>query len=132
MNIEHDYNSDHIIFLSSDESEEETSLPNSKDTLNATTGISISNTNKPIKNIIHHNSNNSSSEPNDKFENGWDENANNTINNWHNLFKQQSFIYQWILEHNKKISNKLMLASIIASSSLGIFSSFKFILMCVS
>jgi hypothetical protein len=57
--------------------------------------------------------------------NGWDENATTTIKNWYNIFKQQSFIYQWILDRNKKISNNLTIASIIASSSLGIFTGFK-------
>ena len=122
MSIEQ-YNTDHIVFLS-DDSDEETTPTKLK---NATTGINISDTKpaKPTKNIIRHNSNNSGSDSSNDYDNGWDDNANNTINNWYSLFKQQSFIYQWVLERNKKISNKLMLASIIASSTLGIFSSFK-------
>ena len=57
--------------------------------------------------------------------NGWDNDAMKTITNWYDIFKQQSFMYQWILEKNLKISNKLIMASIIASSALGIFTSFK-------
>jgi hypothetical protein len=57
--------------------------------------------------------------------NGWDEDATTTIKNWYNIFKQQSFIYQWILDRNKKISNKLTIISILASSLLGIFTGFK-------
>jgi len=124
MNIEYEPNNDHIIFLSSDESEETIKSDKIK---NATTGLNISNTSNPIKNIIHHDSDksDSSSDSSNKLDNGWDKEANNTINNWYNLFKQQSFIYQWVLERNKKISDKLLFTSIIASSSLGIFYSFK-------
>ena len=135
MNVEQEYNIDHIIFLSSDESEEEINPDNHtiNTTITATTGLNISNTNnmdtmKHTKNIIHNNSNNSvsdNSSPDDDIINGWNDDAINTINNWYNLFKQQSFIYQWILDRNNKISNKLMITSIIASSALGIFSSFK-------
>jgi len=135
MNVEQEYNIDHIIFLSSDESEEEMNPDSHSNiaTITATTGFNINNTNnmntmKHTKNIIHNNSNNSvsnNSSPEDNIVNGWNDDAINTINNWYNLFKQQSFIYQWILDRNNKISNKLMITSIIASSALGIFSSFK-------
>lgn len=57
--------------------------------------------------------------------NGWDFNANNTVLNWYQTFKQQSYTYQWLLDKNKKISDKLNLMSIIFSSLLGIFSAFK-------
>ncbi len=57
--------------------------------------------------------------------NGWDHDANVTITNWYNLFKQQSFIYQWVLDRNRKMSDRLATVSIIASSILGIFSAFK-------
>jgi hypothetical protein len=109
---------DHNLFLSSDESDD-------NDTKKATNGINIinikSNKNKSnkIKNIINNNPQNPDSN------NGWNDDANNTINNWYELFKQQSFIYQWVLDRNKKISNKLLIASIISSSVLGVFSSFK-------
>jgi hypothetical protein len=123
MNIELDNHVDQNLFLSSDESDD-------NDTKNATNGINILNI-KPIKNkiknIIHNNSFNSATsnpEP-DPSNNGWDDDANTTVNNWYELFKQQSFIYQWVLERNKKISNKLLMASIISSSILGVFSSFK-------
>lgn len=123
MNIELDNHVDQNLFLSSDESDD-------NDTKNATNGINILNI-KPIKNktknIIHNNSFNSETsnpEPYPK-DNGWDDDANTTVNNWYELFKQQSFIYQWVLERNKKVSNKLLMTSIISSSVLGIFSSFK-------
>lgn len=129
MNIEmntNEYKVDNSIFFSSEESNE-----SEKNNINnLTTGININK--NPVlnnkKNIIHNISENSStdSEKNtNNIINGWDNDANFTINNWYNLFKQQSFIYQWILERNKKISYKLILASIIASSTLGVFSSFK-------
>lgn len=57
--------------------------------------------------------------------NGWDDNANTTIKNWYKIFKRQSFIYQWILDRNRLISDRLSVASIISSSLLGIFSGFK-------
>ena len=61
----------------------------------------------------------------DNIQNGWDDNAIKTINNWNKLFKEQSFIYQWILDNNQKISNKLNIISVISSTSLSIFSAFK-------
>jgi hypothetical protein len=133
MNIEINekkYNIDDVIFLSSDESLDEPNPDTSnKKTRNATNGINIINNNKSkIQKYMKKINNNSSSSDSDKDSNhlnGWDDDANNTINNWYTLFKQQSFIYQWILERNKKISNKLILASIISSSVLGIFASFK-------
>lgn len=63
--------------------------------------------------------------PEKEIYNGWDENANITIKNWFKIFKQQSFIYQWILDRNRKMSDKLSIASIVSSSILGIFSGFK-------
>lgn len=122
---EENYNIDHIIFLSSDESDESDDSDNNIQ--NATTGINIiSKTNiKKQNKKISSKPNNDSSNSDDEIINGWDDDANNTINNWYDLFKQQSFIYQWVIERNKKISNNLMIVSIFASSTLGIFSSFK-------
>lgn len=125
MNIELDNHVDHNLFLSSDESDE-------NDTKNATNGINIVNiksnkkkTNK-IKNIIHNSPSSDTVNPDQGLkDNGWNEDANNTINNWYELFKQQSFIYQWVLDRNKKISSQLLIASIVSSSALGVFSSFK-------
>jgi hypothetical protein len=132
MNIEKEYNNDHIIFLSSDESEDDIDVEKTleilkNDTQNATTGVDIPNKirTKPQKNIMLHDSFSSDSSSQDEIINGWDDNANNTIKNWYDLFKQQSFIYQWVIERNKKMSNYLISASIAASSALGIFSSFK-------
>jgi multisubunit Na+/H+ antiporter MnhF subunit len=61
----------------------------------------------------------------DKNINGWDIDANITITNWYKIFKQQSFIYQFVLEKNRKISDRLAIISIISSALLGIFSGFK-------
>jgi len=123
MNIELDNHVDHNLFLSSDESDDSY-------TKNATNGINIINikpnknkTNK-IKNIIHNSTSSEIIIP-DSNNNGWNNEANTTVNNWYELFKQQSFIYQWVIDRNKKISNKLLIASIISSSVLGVFSSFK-------
>ena len=57
--------------------------------------------------------------------NGWDNDATLTIKNWYKIFKQQSFIYQWILDRNINMADKLTIVSIISSSALGIFSGFK-------
>jgi hypothetical protein len=57
--------------------------------------------------------------------NGWDDDANDTIRNWYNTFKENSYIYQYIIDRNQKIASKLNLISIVSSSVLGIFSSFK-------
>jgi hypothetical protein len=62
---------------------------------------------------------------NDKNINGWDNDANITIVNWYKTFKQQSFIYQFVLDRNIKISDRLAIISIISSGLLGIFSGFK-------
>lgn len=106
-------NNEHNIFISSDSDEIQ----------QATNGIDIFNNKSKIHHMLNLKTNSSSSEPENN--NGWDDNANSTINNWYNLFKQQSFIYQWVLERNKKISDKLIIAAIISSSVLGIFSGFK-------
>lgn len=57
--------------------------------------------------------------------NGWDNDANVTAKNWYKMFKQQSFVYQWILDRNRRIGTKLTYISIISSSLLGIFTGFK-------
>lgn len=57
--------------------------------------------------------------------NGWDNEATNTLDNWYEAFTRQSYIYQYILDRNRKISDNLNLISVISSSSLGIFSAFK-------
>jgi hypothetical protein len=57
--------------------------------------------------------------------NGWDDDANITIKNWYQILKQQSFIYQHVLDKNKQIADKLSILSIVSSSVLGIFSGFK-------
>jgi len=57
--------------------------------------------------------------------NGWDNEANTTIKNWYHTFKQQSYIYQWVLDNNKRMSDRLTTTSILTSSLLGIFTGFK-------
>jgi len=57
--------------------------------------------------------------------NGWNDDANNTIKNWYIFLKEQSYIYQWVLDRNKYMIDKLTLLSICLSSILGIFTSFK-------
>ena len=61
----------------------------------------------------------------DKNINGWDSDANITINNWYKIFKQQSFIYQFVLDKNREMADILAIISIISSALLGIFSGFK-------
>jgi len=75
--------------------------------------------NSPIKKNKNKSSNNTSNE------NGWDNDAEKTINNWFNTFKKLSFIYQWVLDRNRKMSDRLATISVISSSALGIFSAFK-------
>lgn len=57
--------------------------------------------------------------------NGWDSDANLTIKNWYHTFRQQSYIYQWVLDYNDIMSERLAIASILTSSILGIFTGFK-------
>jgi len=59
------------------------------------------------------------------YDNGWDDNANETIKNWYNTFRYDSFVYQFTLDRNIEISDKLSIVSIVSSSTLGIFSGFK-------
>lgn len=63
--------------------------------------------------------------PNNSSDNGWDKDAKKTLINWYELFKYDSFVYQFILDYNIKISNYLNILSIVASTILGIFSGFK-------
>lgn len=122
-------------------------IPNKKiTTITATNGINvIQNISKPRNNIKNKKdsdsissdtfTDSSSDEPkqninnNSTFnfisDNGWNQETTNTIKNWYHLFKQQSFIYQYILDNNIKIGNKLILGSVVASSLLGVFSGFK-------
>ena len=81
----------------------------------AISNISLKDEDNMIRNMINKNDNN----------NGWDEDANITIKNWYNIFKQQSFIYQLILDRNRLISDRLSVISIISSTSLGLFTGFK-------
>ncbi len=57
--------------------------------------------------------------------NGWDKNAIETVRNWRILFKENKYIYEWILEKNHRISTNLNLISVISSSAMGCFSAFK-------
>ena len=57
--------------------------------------------------------------------NGWDENAVETVRNWRILFKENKYIYEWVLEKNHRISTNLNLISVISSSAMGCFSAFK-------
>ena len=61
----------------------------------------------------------------DNKDNGWDDDAIKTLDNWYEAFLTQSFVYQFILDRNYKMSNKLNMISVIFSSLLGIFSAFK-------
>jgi phage host-nuclease inhibitor protein Gam len=57
--------------------------------------------------------------------NGWDENAIETVRNWRILFKENKYIYEWVLEKNHRISTNLNLISVVSSSAMGCFSAFK-------
>jgi len=57
--------------------------------------------------------------------NGWDSDANNTINNWFDVCKEYRWRYQFILDRNYYFANQLNSLSIIFSSVLSIFSGFK-------
>jgi hypothetical protein len=88
----------------------------------------INNNNSDINNnnsnINNNNSNINNSNKNDSL-NGWDMDAIDTLDNWYEAFQRQSFVYQFILDRNYKMSNKLNMISVIFSSLLGIFSAFK-------
>jgi hypothetical protein len=57
--------------------------------------------------------------------NGWNESASKTISNWYNVFREYSYIYQYVLDTNQKMASRLNMISTISSSTLGIFSAFK-------
>jgi hypothetical protein len=57
--------------------------------------------------------------------NGWDNDANNTINNWFDVCKEYRWRYQFILDRNYQFATRLNTTSIIFSSILSIFSGFK-------
>jgi len=126
---------DNNLFISSDELDEDNNIQKATNSINIINNIKSKmhyNNNSENSDNSSEKSNNSSKKIDDNkknwekdFTNGWDNDANTTINNWYNLFKQQSYMYQWVLERNKKVSNNLILISIISSSVLGIFSSFK-------
>jgi hypothetical protein len=96
-------------------------------TLNATSGVNANDEIDTEIELINQEQNNPKPlrRENSINNNGWDDDANKTINNWYQLFKQQSFIYQWILDRNKKMSDHLNAISVVSSSLLGIFSAFK-------
>ena len=78
----------------------------------------------------NNNSDNQNNNPDNKDNkeksiNGWDTDAIFTLDNWYEAFQRQSFVYQFILDRNYKMSNKLNMISVIFSSLLGIFSAFK-------
>jgi hypothetical protein len=62
---------------------------------------------------------------NNDINNGWNNEAETTIQNWYELFKESSYVYQYILDKNYKISDRLLIASIVSSSILGLFGAFK-------
>jgi hypothetical protein len=57
--------------------------------------------------------------------NGWDEAANDTINNWFEVSKEYRWRYQFVLDRNYYFAAQLNSVSIIFSSFLSIFSGFK-------
>jgi hypothetical protein len=58
-------------------------------------------------------------------DNGWDKEADKILEGWHKQLKLLSFIYQWILDNNLKMSNRLHIFSVSLSTFLGIFTSLK-------
>lgn len=81
--------------------------------------------NNRITEMISSHLDSSDSTPNSSSENGWDKDAKKTLINWYEIFKYDSFVYQFILDHNIQISNYLNILSIVSSTILGIFSGFK-------
>lgn len=57
--------------------------------------------------------------------NGWNQAASKTVSNWLKLFREYSFVYQYVLDANQKMASRLNMISTISSSTLGIFSAFK-------
>jgi hypothetical protein len=58
-------------------------------------------------------------------DNGWDNNANETIQSWFNTCKEFRWRYQFILDRNYWLAGQLNTISIVSSSLLSIFSGFK-------
>jgi hypothetical protein len=58
-------------------------------------------------------------------DNGWDNEANKTLTNWFDLFKETSFIYQWIYDRNIKKASILTIISAVTSAVLSLISGFK-------
>jgi len=85
------------------------------------TYINISDIDSDINSDIKPNKPNKSKE----IINNWDNEANNTLKNWYYAFKEISHIYQFTLDRNYKISEKLHIASIVSSSTLSIFAGIK-------
>ena len=57
--------------------------------------------------------------------NGWNKAASKTVSNWYKVFREYSYIYQYVLDTNQKMASRLNMVSTISSSTLGIFSAFK-------
>lgn len=57
--------------------------------------------------------------------NNWNDESENIVNDWYRMLKQQSFIYQKILDYNIYISNIILIFIVILSSFLGFLSTFK-------
>lgn len=95
--------------------------------ISATQAISMNSVNNCKDSDFDINSINSiKSDNNKETNNGWDNpNATDTLKSWYELFSCHSYIYQFILDRNRKISDRLNIISVISSSSLGIFSAFK-------
>ena len=61
----------------------------------------------------------------DTNENGWNHDANDTIDNWFQMCKEYRWRYQFILDENYRFAANLNTVSIIFSSILSIFSGIK-------
>ena len=76
----------------------------------------------------HYTENDNSIVSYDNDDNGWNNNTKNEIKKWYDLFKKESFKYQFILDNSIIYIKRLNLWSIIISLSLGIFTSFKLLI----
>ena len=111
----------YIINNDSSDSDEATDLENPI-IKNAITNITINNE-ESVRQIITHN--NSVQNIIEDSINGWDNKSKETLEKWLESLRNQSFVYQWIIENNNKKSKQILFGIILLSALVGIFTGSK-------
>ena len=109
----------YIINNDSDDSEPDLENPIIK---NAITNITINNDDS-VRQIIKHND--SVKNIIEDSINGWDNKSKDTLDKWLESLRNQSFVYQWIIENNNKKSKNILFGTILLSALVGIFTGSK-------